>query len=131
MNTNGGLSLGHLFSTLMTDISLLFRKEIELARAEISQKASDLGSGAIYMVVGGLLAWAAFMVLLAAAVLALMLVLPGWASALIVGGVVLIIGLAFLAGGYGKFRTTHLKPERTVRTLRDDAAFARQQLRGG
>ncbi len=130
MPNNGGLSITHLFTTLMTDISLLFRKEMELARAELSQKASDLGSGAIYMAIGGLLAFAALLFLLAAAAFAIALVLPTWAAALIVGGVVLIIGLLFLAGGYGKFRLTHLKPERTVRTLRDDAAFAREQFRG-
>lgn len=130
MPNNGGLSITHLFTTLMTDISLLFRKEMELARAEMSQKVSNLGSGAIYIAIGGLLAFAALLFLLAAAAFAIALTLPAWAATLIVGGGVLIIALLFLAGGYGKVRLTHLKPERTVQALRDDAAFAREQFRG-
>src|SRR5690606_31820936 len=86
MPNNGGLSITHLFTTLMTDISLLFRKEMELARAEMSQKVSDLGSGAIYIAIGGLLAFAALLFLLAAAAFAIALTLPAWAATLIVGG---------------------------------------------
>ncbi len=124
-------SIGTVFNALLQDITLLFRKEIELARAEMSQKVSSLGSGATYLAIGGLLAFAALLFLLAAAAFAIMLVLPAWAATLIVGGAVLFVALLFLAAGIGKFRTTQLKPERTVQTLRDDAAFARQQFRGG
>lgn len=130
MANGNSTSIATLFNALLQDMTLLFRKEIELARTEMSQKVSELGSGAIYLAVGGLLAFAALLFLLAAAAFAIALVLPAWAAALIVGGAVLFVSLLFLAAGIGKFRLTHLKPERTVRTLREDAAFARQQLRG-
>lgn len=123
-------SLSTLFTALLQDLSLLLRKEIELARVEMSHKVSEMGNGAIYLAVGAVLGLAALLFLLAAAAFAIALALPAWAATLIVGGAVLFVALLFVAAGIGKFRLTHLKPERTVRTLRDDAAFARQQLRG-
>lgn len=128
---NGSLSLTTLFTNLLHDMTLLVRKELELARVETSQKVSALSNGAIYIAVGGALSFAALLFLLAAAAVALAEVVPFWASLLIIGGAVLLIGLLFVASGYGKFKLMRLKPERTVRTLRDDAAFARQHLRGG
>lgn len=122
--------LSTLFTHLMGDVSLLVRKEIELAKVEATEKVSAMGTGAAYLAVGGLLAFAGLLFLLGAATLAIALALPAWAAALIVGAAVTFVAGLFVAAGLGKFRTTRLKPERTLRTLRDDAAFARQHLQG-
>src|SRR5690606_13310967 len=60
-------SLGSLVSELATEVSTLFRKEVELVKLEASQKASSARNGAISLAVGGMLAFAGFIVLLMAA----------------------------------------------------------------
>jgi len=57
----------------------------------------------------------------------------GWApywSALLVGGVVLILGLILLSVGMGRLRVANLLPNRTVRQLQRDASVAKQQVSG-
>lgn len=120
-----------LLSSLLKDVSLIFRKEVELAKTEASEKVSELGKGATSVAIGGALAFAGLLFLLLAATFAIALALPMWAAALIVGGVTLIVGFVIFKVGQGKMRPASLKPERTVRTVRDDIAFARQHLTRG
>lgn len=93
-------SLFELIGELPNQVSELVHREIELVKAEMTAKLKALGSG------GGLLAGAVvvllFMVgvLLTAAVLGLAEVMPGWAAALIVAGVLLIIAVVLGLIGY-------------------------------
>lgn len=92
--------LFELVAELPTLVSELVHREIELVKAEMTAKLKALGTG------GGLLAAAAvillFMigVLLTAAVLALSLVMPGWAAALVVAGVLLLVAVIVGLIGY-------------------------------
>ena len=103
-------SLKALFGDLTYSVSNLFRKEIELARAEASEKISQAGVAAGSLAAGGILALAALIVLLQALVIALteLGVAPAL-SALIVGGVVGIIAFALIYKGIndlkGDYRT--------------------------
>ena len=47
-----------------------------------------------------------------------------WLAALIVGGVVLLIGVIMLLKGASNMKGMNLKPERTLETLKDDARLA-------
>lgn len=93
-------SLFELVGELPNQVSELVHREIELVKAEMTAKLKALGSG------GGLLAGAVvvllFMVgvLLTAAVLGLAEVMPGWAAALIVAGILLIIAVVLGLIGY-------------------------------
>lgn len=93
-------SLFELVAEVPTLVTELVQREIALVKAEMTAKLTALGTG------GGLLAGAAvvllFMigVLLTAAVLALSLVMPGWAAALVVAGVLLIVALILGLVGY-------------------------------
>lgn len=89
-----------LLGDLPTLVSDLVRREIDLVKVEMLTKLKALGVG------GGLLLGAVivlgfmFGVLLTAAVLALSLVLPGWAAALIVAGALLLIAAVLALIGY-------------------------------
>jgi len=93
-------SLFELIGDLPNQVSELVHREIELIKAEMTAKLKALGAG------GGLLAVAVvvllFMVgvLLTAAVLGLAEVMPGWAAALVVAGVLLIIAVVLGLIGY-------------------------------
>jgi xanthine/uracil permease len=122
-----------LFSNLWREMSTLVHDEVALAKAEMSEKASQVGSGVAAMAAGGAVLFAGFIVLLFAAVAALALVLPeeqaAWLSPLIVGAVVMIVGFIVLAGGRRELKARNLAPERTIESVRRDARLAKEHVR--
>jgi len=122
-------SIGELFGKLTEDMGLLMRQEVALAKAEASEKVAQLGVGAGLVAGGGLIAFAGFLALLAAAVLGLSNVLAPWLAALIVGVVVLVVGAALAWIGKTRLTADKLAPRRTIRSLQDDATWAKEQVR--
>jgi drug/metabolite transporter (DMT)-like permease len=121
-------SLKELLADLTNSVTTLFRKEIELARAETSEKLSQAGVAAGAIAAGGVLALAALIVLLQALVIALAeLGLAPALSALIVGGVVAIIAFALIYKGMNDLKASNLAPTRTVEALRRDAHMIKEQ----
>jgi len=90
--------VGELFSRLSAQTSDLVRGEIELAKAELSQKAKASGIGIGLFAAAGLLSFFAFAVLITTAILGLANAVPAWLAALIVAFVLLILAgiLAFV-----------------------------------
>ncbi|MCG7598311.1 phage holin family protein [Halomonas sp. McH1-25] len=129
-NRTGSASLGSLLSSLTHELTSLVRKEIELAKAEMGEKGSQAASGVGAIAAAGAILLSGFLVLLAAAVFGLNTVLPPettpWLSALIVGGVVVIIGLIMLQSGRKKLKAQSLMPSRTMASLRNDKELASQ-----
>ncbi|HXE81168.1 MAG TPA: phage holin family protein [Vicinamibacterales bacterium] len=121
-------SLGELFAELSRDVTILLRKEIELARAEMSQNLARLGRHAAMIAVGGALAYAGLLTIVAALVVILHLFgLMWWASTLIVGIVVALIGYLLLQRGLSAMRKDSLAPTETIRTIKENAAWAKGQ----
>lgn len=126
-------SLPGLFSDLWRETSTLVHDEVELARAEISEKVSQVGTGVAAIAVAGAILFAGFLILLFAAVGALALMLPAelapWLAPLIVGVVVLVIGFIALAKGRSELKSTNLKPQRTLDSLRRDRDLVKEHAR--
>ena len=122
-------SLSQLFSDLVGDASLLIRQEIALAKAELTQALQSLGTGIGLVAAGGLVAFAGFLFLLAAASLGLATVLEPWLAALIVGGVVAVIGIILVLVGKGRLAANKLAPHRTIRSIEDDAQWMSERMR--
>jgi len=120
-------SIGALFSDLARDTSLLIRQEIALAKAEIANGVSNLGLGIGKVAAGALVAFVGFVFLCLAGVYGLSKVVEPWLAALIVGGVVIALGAALAFIGKGKLSGDNLVPRRTIRTLKDDAEWAKEQ----
>lgn len=97
----------------------------------MSSKLKSVGIGAGLLVGAGVFAFFAALVLLAAAVLALATVLPAWASALIVGGSLLL--LAGIVAGIG---IAQLKrglpptPSDTIESIGEDIRVIRGEREG-
>jgi len=122
-------SVTGLLGDLARETARLFRQEIALAKAEFLGKLGQMGAGVAEMVAGGLIIYAGFLALLAAAILGLAHVLAAWLSALIVGVVVLFVGAGVVFKGRRDLEPRNLVPDRTLRTLREDAEWAREQMR--
>jgi hypothetical protein len=119
-------SLGELVATATRDLSLLVHKEVELAKAEISEEAKRAGIGAGFLGGAGFVGLFAFVFLSVAAALAISegADLPFWAGFLCIGGG--YGGLAGLLGVLGLGKVVKVRPpQRTIRTVRDDIEWAK------
>ncbi len=117
---NDDQSLGALFGDLSRETSLLVRQEVTLAKTELTQTATEVGKDVGFLAVGGAVAYAGFLALLAAIILALALVLPWWLAAAIVGVVVAGVGGALMAKGLAALTHTDMAPRQTLDTLKGD-----------
>ena len=123
-------SLGDLFGDLSRQLSTLVRKEIELARTEVTTRARAATQDAALIGAGGALAYAGVLVLLAAIVLLLVDAgLEPWSAALVVAVVAMAIGGALVWRGREGLKGTSLAPERTIETLKEDADWAKEQIK--
>jgi hypothetical protein len=123
-------SLGQLFGDLTRQLSTLVRAELDLARAEVTSKAGVVGRDAALVGAGGALVHAGFLALMAAVALLLVEVgLEAWISALLVGVVVAAIGGFLVQRGRTELQQIDLAPKRTMETLKDDAEWAKEQVR--
>jgi hypothetical protein len=92
-------SLGELIRDATDQLSTLVRDELALARAELTAKAGHAAKGAGLFGGAGLVALYGVAGLLAGLVLLLAHAMPGWAAALLVGAVLLLVaGLLALLG---------------------------------
>ena len=129
MTPNGDRSLRDLVADLGSSITTLFRKEIQLARAETSEKISQAGGALASIAAGGILALAALLVLLQALVVAIAeLGVPPALAALIVGLVVALLAWGLVHKGLTALKASSLTPDRTVDALKRDAQMAKEQL---
>jgi uncharacterized membrane protein len=121
-------TLGELFAELSRDTATLVRKEVELARVEMTTKAARVGRHVAYIAVGGAVAYAGVLVLAAALVMLLELAgLTWWASALIVGIGIALIGYLFVQRGISALQKDNLAPTETIATMKENAAWAKGQ----
>jgi hypothetical protein len=115
-------SIGELFGQLSQDMTLLVRQEIQLARSEMAEKISRLTTNLIAVAAGGFVAYLGGLALMGALILAirdLANISLAW-SALIVGGILAIIGYVMLQRGMKELKRAELAPRRTVENIKDD-----------
>ena len=115
---------------LISDIPGLIRQliEAELAslKAELIGKLKAAGIGAGFLVTAGMFAFFATLVLTAASVLALAIVLPAWAAALIVGGTLLLLAGLAAAIGVGQLKNgVPPMPTETLESVKEDVRVVR------
>jgi len=122
-------SIGDLFSELANETALLIRQEITLAKIELTQKASQVGLNIGFLVLGGAIAYAALLALLAAVIISLANVMPWWAAALVVAVVVGIVAAVLISKALTALKKTQIAPRQTVETLKEDAQWAKQQMK--
>ena len=128
-----GRSLMGLFGDLWRETQTLVHQEAQLAKAELSEKVSQVTTGAGEIAAGGAVLFAGFIVLLFAAVGALQLMIPSehaiWIAPLVVGAVVMIVGYILLSRGRKQLQADSMVPERTVQSLQRDARLAKEHVK--
>ncbi len=114
---------------LVRDGRLLMRQEIDLARAELSEKATELRRGAGYLAAAGGLVFAGVLGLCAAAMWLLAIWMPLWLSALIVSALLLVAGGILFAAGKKDVEPSHLTPDRTMDSLKRNQRLVKEHMR--
>ena len=120
-------------ATLLKDLSAqtttLVRQEIELAKAELSEKGKQAGIGAGMFGGAGLFALYGVGALVACAILVLSTAVAGWLAALIVA--VVLFAVAGVLALLGKSRTSRALPpvpEQTVETVKEDVRYTKEHV---
>jgi uncharacterized membrane protein YqjE len=115
--------LGALVHRLTEQVPQLIRSELRLAQAELTEKGKKAGIGLGAFGAAGLIALYGLGALIAGLILLLALVLPAWASALIVAGVLFVIAaIAAVVGRREVQQATPVTPERAVAGVKEDVA---------
>jgi len=120
-------STGSLLSDLVGHISQLMRQEVELAKTEMSHKASTAGRGIGLLIGGGLILYGAFLVLLAGFTLLLAQVIAAWIAAFVVALLVAGGGYLLVQAGREALKAVDPAPRQTLETLREDMTWAKAQ----
>ena len=129
MQEGNDRTIAELITRLSRGTVTLVRKEVQLAQAEMSQKASRVGKNVGFLVVESVVTYTGLLALVAAVILVLGLVIPYWLSALIVGLVIAAIGAILVVKGANTLRQEDPTPRETVETLQEDREWLRDQTR--
>lgn len=123
-------SLGELFADLARETGTLVSREVALARTEMTEKAAQVGKDVAFLAVGGLIAYAGLLAIIAAIILVLAANgVPLWVSALVVGLAVAVIGYVLVQRGLTALKRQDFVPRQTLETLKDDTQWAKEQIR--
>lgn len=128
-------SVAQVLSEFKDELKDFAATRVEMLRAEMKDKLSSVTSALPALVVGAVLAAFASLLLCVAAVALVAMLLGGgagaWAAGFgIVGGVLLFGGVGGITFGISKLKARSLKPERTLRVLRQDQAWFRNEASG-
>jgi uncharacterized membrane protein YqjE len=125
-------STGDLFKRLSQQTSELVRKEVDLAKAELTEKGKTAGKGAGMFGGAGLFGLTAFFALTVCLIALLSTAMEVWLAALIVTVVyAAVAGVLALIGRRKLKEATPPAPEQTIETLKEDVQWAKNQKPSG
>jgi hypothetical protein len=118
-----------LMSDLINHVTELVRKEIQLFRAEMNDKATHVVVALGSIIAGVVIVLTALNVLAAALVAALTSAgIPAAWSAVLVGGALAIVGIVLANRGIANLKAQKLAPERTARATVRDAGMVKEKI---
>ncbi|WP_051259189.1 phage holin family protein [Schaalia suimastitidis] len=116
------VSVGTLFAAFTTQVRSLIEDEIRLAKTKFRDAARSLSSGAVILAIAGVLALYALGWGLHTGELALRLVLPQWAAALIVCVVLLLVVALLTPIGLKKLKEGSENTAKVQQEFKDNMA---------
>ncbi len=135
--TSQSNSIPNLLRDLRDETTTLFRQEMALAKTELKDNASRMGSNIAKLAVGGFVAYAGVIVLLIGLghLTGVLLVRAGldvgiatWLAPTAVGLIVALIGWMMFARAKHAMANTDLKPHQTIESLRTSKEWAQSKL---
>ena len=125
-----GRPVGELLKQLSEETTTLVKQELDLAKAELSEKGKEAGVGVGMFGGAGLSGLLALIFLSLAAVAALDTGMRTWLAALIVGVVwAAVAGVLTLQGKSKLQQATPPAPEQAIESTKEDVQWAKTQAR--
>ncbi|AMY10646.1 hypothetical protein LuPra_03884 [Luteitalea pratensis] len=122
-------SLGDLFADLSQKTSLLIRQEVQLAKTELSQKATQAGRAGAMLGAGGAVVNAALLTFTATIVLLLVQFgLDAWAAAGLTAVLLAAVGYVLVRSGLRKLRQP-MAPVETIDSIKETAQWLKNETR--
>ena len=123
-------SIGDLVKDLAAETSTLVRQEIDLAKAEMTERGKRAGKGAGMLAAGAVVGLLALGALTAVLIAALDLAMPTWLAALIVTVVyAAIAGVLIQIGRKQVQEAAPPVPEETIDSVKEDVQWAKTRTR--
>jgi hypothetical protein len=117
-----------ILKSIVEDVGMLVRMELRLAQQEIVAALVARGVGVGALAAAGVMALIGVIFLALAAAAALDLVMPGWASRLVIALAFLAVAGAGALFARGRIKAVPMVPEETKRTIKEDVEWAKAQL---
>lgn len=118
-----------IIDSLRPQLQELVNKQVELAKSELAPVGKRAGISAGLLVVGAVFMLVFLIILSYTGIVLLSLALPLWASALIVSGILLLIGGILAGSGASILRQLDPKPHRTISALQQNVEWLKGQLK--
>ncbi|HVG09401.1 MAG TPA: phage holin family protein [Thermoanaerobaculia bacterium] len=130
-------SLGQILRDLRDETSQLLRQEVDLAKTEMSEKMSRLGTNMGSVATGGAVLFAGALVLLAALTLGLIALFSQfmdrdvamWLAPLLVGGVLAFIGYGMVKKALQALKQEGIAPQRTTQSLKENKEWLTAKMK--
>jgi Putative Actinobacterial Holin-X, holin superfamily III len=130
MKSPGERSIAELFSDAFAQLAKLIGNEFDLAKAELSEKAGQMGRGVAMIGAGAIFMIPALVVLLLSAASAMTHAgLSEPVAYFLAGGAALAAAGALIALGVNRMSADTLKPVITIEQLQRDKAAAKEMVR--
>ena len=121
-------SIADVLQDILRNIQEIVRSEVRLARSELRDEFAKVKASAPLLVVGSAAGFLAAFFLAWAAFYALTIVVATWAAALIVAGVLAIVGGTTIAAGVKALQRVH-PPQQTIASVKENVQWAKQQVK--
>jgi uncharacterized membrane protein YqjE len=121
--------LGSEVAEIAMDLRVLAQKEVELARVEMKQELSRAARSLAWGFAAAVFAVLVLSFLAWTLLLALAEVFQPWLAALVTAAVLAVITAAAGFMAYERFSQITVVPRRTVQSLQEDMAWAREQIK--
>lgn len=132
----GDLGIASALRRLRDDASTLFRQEVELAKAEFSEKSNRVGRNLAYLAVGIFVAQMAVAFVLLSLCYGLFLAfdsgmdsnVAAWLAPLVLGLAIGVVAYFLIRRGIDAIRQESALPERTVESIREQSRWMKERL---
>lgn len=129
-------SIGQLLKELTQETGTLLKQEVDLAKTEMSEKASRVGTNLGAVAVGGSVALLGAIALLMAVIYGLGDILnnflspetASWLAPLLVGAVLAAVGSSMIKKALDILKRESLTPQRTTQSLQENKEWLRQKI---
>lgn len=129
-------SIGQLLKELTHETSQLLRQEVTLAKTEMSEKASRVGTNLGGVAVGGAVAFLGAIALLMAVIYGLGAILnnflspdtASWLAPLIVGAILAAVGYSMIKKALATLKAESITPERTTQSLQENKEWLKEKI---